>query len=360
VTRANNFDFLRLFAAAVVVIGHSFVLGVIGHSTVELLRVPIATYGVYIFFSISGYLITGSWLDDPNPRRYAAKRFLRIIPALFVVVIVATFVLGPFLSSFTLQQYFENTRTYNYLRTVALYIIYDLPGVFAANPYPGVVNGSLWSLPPEVFMYIVTPLCMLIYARRTAWIYSALCVVFACLSLYLEYHHHGLRWVVYATDVQETCKMAGFFMAGAAICSLGNRVSFKAPYIALAIAIFVLTRLIPWNHEVGFVLAPVSAAAFTYAIIGIGQRSTPVISRAGRYGDFSYGLYLYAFPVQQIIAKLLPGISLLLANLGALLVTLALAYISWHVVEQPVLRLKPSSAKNSRPTQSPERLTAAL
>lgn len=101
----NNFDFVRLLAAYAVLVSHQNVL--MGHPDLMIDdRISLGALGVAIFFTISGYLVTQSWLSDPHPVRSAVKRILRIWPALFVVTVIAALVVGPLVSSFTAKEYF--------------------------------------------------------------------------------------------------------------------------------------------------------------------------------------------------------------------------------------------------------------
>lgn len=150
----NNLTFVRWVAALMVLYGHSFVFT----GNTESLFLGIVTYGplgVAIFFSISGFLIARSWNADPSPIRFLIKRVLRIFPALAVCITLSVFVLGPIVTTLELREYLQHPATLDYLSNVFLYITYYLPGVFENNVYPNAVNGSLWSLPVEFFMYLL-------------------------------------------------------------------------------------------------------------------------------------------------------------------------------------------------------------
>ena len=150
--RTNNFDFVRFAAAFFVIYGHCNIL--FGYSPPLILGMNISSIGVTIFFSLSGFLVTDSWERQPRLTSFFIKRSLRIFPALIVVTLLTTFVLGPLMTRDVLSEYLRNPQTWDYLRNALLYISYSLPGVFAENIYKDAVNGSLWSLPPEFFCYI--------------------------------------------------------------------------------------------------------------------------------------------------------------------------------------------------------------
>lgn len=152
-THPNNFDFVRLVAASLVIWGHAYPL-LDEPGLPALMGSSIHTFAVKVFFVVSGYLIVASWVREPDPLRYTMKRGLRILPALFVVVILSAFVLGPLVSNLSLAEYFASPVLLGYLRNILLNIRYSLPGVFEDNIYPHAVNGSLWTLPVEATMYL--------------------------------------------------------------------------------------------------------------------------------------------------------------------------------------------------------------
>ena len=150
--RSNNFDLIRLIAAAMVVFAHSFILleGKHDHEPIFAMTGGVTgagQVGVDIFFVISGFLITKSFQNSISVSDYALKRLLRIFPALVVLLLITVFVFGPLVTSQSMLEYFSTPSTYSYLTNVRLLRLqYELPGVFTDNPYPRAVNGSLWTL----------------------------------------------------------------------------------------------------------------------------------------------------------------------------------------------------------------------
>lgn len=150
VDRRNNFDALRLVASLAVVAGHAWPLT--GVSAAPRLGGHLVHHdAVYVFFAISGFLITTSWFRSPHPLRYLRNRALRIFPALVLVVIATVFVIGPLVTSS--PDYLGEPATWSYLGNIALVAQYELPGVFQANPVTA-VNGSLWTLGAEFACYL--------------------------------------------------------------------------------------------------------------------------------------------------------------------------------------------------------------
>jgi peptidoglycan/LPS O-acetylase OafA/YrhL len=199
-SRENNFDAIRLIAAAAVIYGHAHPLtrtldvGFLGNSA--------QSFAVKVFFVVSCFLITGSWVTDPSAGRYLARRILRILPALVVVVLVHA---GPWrgVTSLPLGTYLRNGSLWAYLSNIRMEPAYALPGVFNTLPYPSAVNGSLWSLPAEFAMYLVLPVALVLgKLLRFRWMLALLTVGLCVASL--VFLRSGLprpTGVVYGTSV---------------------------------------------------------------------------------------------------------------------------------------------------------------
>jgi len=337
----NNFDFLRFCAAAFVMFGHS--LPLMGAKYPDLFGWPFPIYGVVVFFSISGYLIADSWLNDPSVPRYLAKRALRIFPALAVVVLVSTFVIGPLVSSLVLSDYLKSYQTTFYLRNIALYANYYLPGVFTNNPYASVVNGCLWTLPVEFGMYLITPFALFIKSARAA-VLLLIAASFALASVYLAVVHSP-QIVFYETDLRSFMAVGCYFLAGALFRVLKHR--FTPSLRISAVLIIFIAILAP--HFVGWLTFPIylfSTFAIPYIVLSVAYSEFFPFSNFGKYGDISHGIYLWGFPVQQIVAEHLYGkIGFGVATILSLAMTIPIAWLSWHIVEKRFLLFKPRPRK---------------
>ena len=318
IERHNNFDALRLVAALTVVVGHAWpITGT--PSPPEIAGIRIYHLAVFVFFAISGYLITTSWLRSPRARRFLASRALRIFPALIVVVLLTTFVIGPIVT--TSSSYFSSPNTWGYLQNVTLIAVYDLPGVFSSNPL-STVNGSLWSLGPEFLCYLSVLALGLLVARFARARAVALTLVFVIVALVAP---EPLRFIA---------SSMAFFGVGSVLASL--RLSLPLwPVVPALAGWMIVAALAPWLS------LPVAWLVVPYVVVAIGTRSTPVVRRFGRFGDVSYGTYLWGYPIQQCVIVAF-GILPLWQNLLVVVpAVLLLAFASWHLVEKRALRLKP-------------------
>ena len=324
----NNFDAIRMMAALTVLYSHHFALT----SQAEPSFLGLYSWGgaaVIVFFVISGYLVTSSWYNDPNVLRFSLRRFLRIWPALTVVVICTAYVLGAYVTTLPLHTYWTHGATAAYLRTLAMQVHFVLPGVFEENPYARGVNGSLWTIPLEVRCYVVMALAGLLSVMRVRFMW--LCFV----ALYAIWFLSKTSADVSGT-VHYGSELSAFFLAGSALFLLQAHWERRPVAWILAASIgAALTWSAGWHYTAVLIVLPL-------VLVYVGTRATPVLRRAGRWGDPSYGTYLIAFPVQQTVILFgwphLGFVGTLAISTGIVLV---LAYASWHGIEKQALKVKP-------------------
>lgn len=330
--RSNNLDALRLIGALAVIFGHAYHIVGRPFENPIVAGYPVQTLGVVIFFSISGYLIAASWSRTPNLVTYFAARSLRIFPALIVVVLVCMFVIGPLVTVLPSSQYFDAPNFWSYSGNIILRPQYELPGVWADHPYPNAVNGSLWTLPAEFFCYLLVPLVFIFPKVARIPVIGLLLAwsVWYSMTPPLE------SMVIWHSRISDNALMWVFFAMGAILRLLVERgMRFRTDVAVGLLAVFlVIAGTLPQHTtKVAWVFLP-------YVVLTIGLASTPYVRRASRYGDLSYGLYLWAFPVQQLVIDVW-GVQRMSVNLVVVTaITALLAFASWHVVEHPSMRLK--------------------
>ena len=325
---ANNFDALRIAAALTVLAVHQRALmgqpepGILGIATW-------AGVAVWVFFVISGYLVAQSWFADPQVLRFAQRRVLRIWPALTAVVLLSVLVVGPWMTSLPLQEYWRHDATWAYLRMLAMETRHVLPGVFDQAPGSTSVNGSLWTIPFEVQCYIAMAVVGgLGLLRSPRWL-LAWVAVFA-----VWYVSKGLPDRTGIASPSREFPL--YFLSGAALFCLR---SVWQPHRWLVMVVAWLIAATLWYAQWRYLALTV---AVPITVLAIGTSSWPLLRRAGRFGDPSYGLYLYAFPIQQILVHFTyPRWSYLTSTAIAMALTVCVAYASWYWIEKPALRFKP-------------------
>jgi len=333
-SHANNLNLIRFLAAISVIFSHSYPLS-LGASVGEPLQKDFGfTTGelaVDIFFIISGFLITQSATFRDDWRSFAKSRILRIYPALLSVVIICTFIIGPLYTGLTFVDYMADLRTYSYFIKDSILISgfkSAPPLVFENNPLPLGMNGSLWTLPWELKMYILLGFLAYVSRRHLAvgvfFIASVSSLVFAFATLN---HLHD--------EISPFFRFATFFFLGASAFLLKERIIINLKIFLFIIAIFTL--LFFTNKTL---LSTFYILALPYAVLYLAYTSNKITLCFNKLGDYSYGLYIWAFPIQQILAYHFIGIKPLEMFVFTVILTLPVAIISYHYLEKKALKLK--------------------
>ena len=283
--------------------------------------------GVYIFFTLSGFLVMHSFMTSRTPTEFFLKRALRIFPGLFVVIGLSTFVLGPLVTILPLAEYFRSPVTWHHLQHV--FIFWggrSLPGLFSHNAYPNLVNIPLWTLPYEVVCYLLlaTAGCAGIFSLRKFNLKALL--IFSMMSFL--FGHSRLN--------AELLSFGCVFAMGAVLYLAKDRLS-ASPLLAVCCAAGIMLL-----HFLSITLPDeLLGIAFSYLVIYAATLQIPALNSFGKYGDFSYGMYIYGCPVEQTLAFLHGGkMNPYLDFFLAVPVTLLFAFLSWHLVEKRCMALK--------------------
>lgn len=343
----NNFNLIRLIAALAVLVTHSFALA-IGTGDAEpfqnSLGMTIGSIAVDIFFIASGFLVTSSLLTRQSTIDFFWARVLRIFPALIVMLLLTVFGLGIFFTASPLSSYLIDSNTYIYLlkcATLVTGVVYNLPGVFDGNPYKNTVNGSLWTMPYEIKMYAILAglwITLRVTNKNRLRLFQIMVVTgFVASGIFVVASH------LYAPATGKFIKLFFMFFSGAAFYILkGNIPVSRLLFWTFVAALLMSVGINKTTFNVIYVLT-IAYVLFYFAYIPSGW-----IRRYNELGDYSYGIYIYAFPVQQSIAALLPGVSVFSMILVSGLVTLLLAVLSWHIFERRALALKGFCAARTR------------
>jgi peptidoglycan/LPS O-acetylase OafA/YrhL len=336
--RDNNFNLIRIVAAYAVLVTHSFVLA-IGMSDAEpfhdKIGMTIGSIAVDIFFLTSGFLVTGSLLTRQSAIEFAWARILRIFPALIAMLLLTVFGVGLLFTTKSYYSYLVDINTYKYfLKCLTLFagVAYELPGVFENNPYKNAVNGSLWTMPHEVWMYaILTGIWVFLRVatkfRPKAFKFTIISAGFVAGVLVIMTHFGIIKCSVFM-------RLFFMFFTGAAFFILKDRIILSHSFFCILATALMLAI---FYKEFFFI---VYLATLAYILFYVAYIPSGLIRKYNKLGDYSYGIYIYAFPVQQSTAALLPGISVLSMLLISSVITLVIAVLSWHLLEKHVLRLK--------------------
>lgn len=342
--RDNNFNLIRFCAALAVLISHSFAVAIGSGSAEPMRRTLGLTWGyvaVDVFFLTSGFLVTASLLTRRSLVGFAWARALRILPALWVMLVLTVFGLGVAVTSRSPHGYVTARETWRYLFKNAILVrgmVPDLPGVFSSNPIRSVVNGSLWTLGPEVEMYVILfalGIAAAISRRLGVIRWSVIAIAIWAAVLYF-------RNGDFDSSLHDFSRLAFLFFLGASCYLLKDRIPFDRSTFFVLLAVVLLSAM---DRRVFFVVFSVALPYVVfYMAYGFGGR----VRAFNRWGDYSYGIYIYAFPVEQTTAHFIPGISVAALMGISAIVTLLLAMLSWHLLEKQALKLKDIAAERTR------------
>jgi len=329
---ANNITLLRHFAAFFVLITHSFDLT--NNFKNETLRrftgqaISFSKFGLIIFFFISGFLITQSLITSVNLKQFVWKRFLRVYPALVLLMLLTVFVLGPLFTTFSIKQYFLSGETWSYLLgTTLVRLRFVLPGVF----YGEGVNGSLWSLPVEFRLYLLLALLSLIGLMKRRLLYFIFVFSFIAFGIFAVTQESQCPLVSYFTPY---LSWGIYFLTGSLVFFIKDKliVDYRI-LISLLIMWFVLRNTIVANQISELI-------CFSYLTLWLSFKTPVVFNDFFKRNDFSYSMYLYAYPIQQIFIYKNPAITPASLIVLSSIALIPFCWLSWNFVEKPSLKLK--------------------
>lgn len=346
--KGPGFDFLRIALALCVVLAHSVNINFGRDGSGFLGEFPIGPFYLSIlpmFFGLSGFLVTASALRLRNTRTFLIFRALRIVPALLVEVTLAALVLGPILTTRALHDYFTDRQFFAYFGNIVGRVRFHLPGVFENGPLEGMVNGNLWTLRPEFGCYLLMAILMLTsiaYKRRLIGVLWLAATAFTIAS--------SIATGDFRLPADSNTLIYYFITGVVAFC-------FR-DYIRINTANLLLAVTFAYACLLYRPTSSLAAVPLTYILIWIGMRDITFFGLTER-GDYSYGIYLYSFPIQQTLWHLVPishhwYMMFVLASLFSIM----FAAFSWHYVEQPFLGLK-KFLLAARPAHQPQSQSAS-
>ena len=335
--RNNNFNLLRMVAAFSILIFHSFSLPY--QETQKFFSFHIGDiddFFVHIFFVTSGFLVTASLLHRQSLADFLWARALRIFPALFFMLVLSVILIGLFFSTLSFRDYFTNTDVYYYfVKCLTLFsgVVYHLPGAFSENPTTA-INGSLWTLPYEVKLYallasgwvalkIISPL------KNEKLFKVFISIIYISLALYL------LVSIVLVEEYSEGKVVRFMFFAGSFFWVFRSHIIIRTSIFILLVLLLSLSAYFNMT-----VFKITYLASLPYIVFYLAYIPNGIVRKYNGLGDYSYGVYIYAFVIQQAIIAVTPNINGSTLVMYSSVVTLFIAIISWHFVEKKALGYK--------------------
>lgn len=347
--RANSLGLLRLILAAAVIFSHAFPTGGLGTDPFTgWFRNQENLGGVAVigFFAASGYLIAKSGARS-DVIAFLWHRVLRIFPAFWLALLVGAFFVGPiawFSMGRGVRSYFTVANPWSYVSGNWLLTIhqYGIADIFVSTPYGqvagSVLNGSIWTLIYEFFCYLVIAALVLLTVMRRPRVAKILIIALLAVTavLRLGFVFTGQNWGVYVplmSDVSTQILLYAFLCGSLlAVFSRQIRLDDRAAIIAAVVVIATL-------RIEGFQFFGIPAMA--YVLFWLAARLPPMFQRVGAVNDYSYGVYVYGFLIEQSFASIgLYRLGYVPFVLTSLVVTGGCAWVSWHLVEKRALALK--------------------
>lgn len=343
--RDNNFNLVRLCAAALVLVSHSWPLSATpGEPLERFAGFSFGHLGVDIFFVVSGFLVTGSLIARGSLRAFGWARALRIFPALTACAFGTALVIGPLVTEWPLPRYFAAWDTWRFALqnsvTWPMGVQWTLPGVFLHQPGGPAVNGALWSLPWELTLYVMLAImgAVLVRPRLRGDAFGNAVVIIAVAAT----AGHGLNEATglsHRFEIVQGLRLVALFFTAGALQVHKARIPLGVTWFVAAL---LLLPSILWLRGAALGFYPL---VLGYLILWLALVPGGALRRYNQLGDYSYGLYLWQFPIEQCIVLARPGLTPLGLSLLALPATLILAVSSWHLIESRALAFKPHAAQ---------------
>ena len=339
----NNFGFLRLLLATLVIVAHS--AEILDHNRSREILTSIfgtITFGELAidgFFLISGYLILKSFLSSSTFKSYLLKRILRIYPGFIVASLFCIFVLIP-LSGET--QLIINTPTNDWLSTVLRMFTLETPQV--NNTQYSTLNGAMWSIWLEFVCYLCIPIVYITTFNKPKT-YVILAVMMMFIYLFTQLSGKNI-WLPYVRlDMHHTSRLMFAFLIGGLFYLLRDKVMWSKQLTIISVFLLLISLSFKNTAEIGLIIFG-GYLLFNFAL----NYKNKFLNSIGGKVDISYGVYLYAWPVQIYVVKYYPQVNLYILMLVTLIAASILGYLSWTFVEKPFMQLKSKLDLNVRNT----------
>jgi peptidoglycan/LPS O-acetylase OafA/YrhL len=325
----NCFDFLRFFFAFDILLAHLWELSE-SSSLFFLSRITDSSIAIKGFFVISGFLVAKSYTNTPSLKEYFIKRAKRILPAYIFVILFSTILLSVF-SNYSFYNYFTNISTYQYVawNLVFLNFVHPcLPGIFDNNLLCA-VNGALWTLKVEEGFYIILPLVFYLITKFKKPFFILFLIYIASLVYWYIMHFYFNKPLL---SKQLPGQMAYFSVGILSYLYFSHLMNYKLKIVLGSVFILILSYYFPLSFSFFY------PAALGLIVI-ISAYSLPIFNNFGKYGDFTYGLYIFHFPVIQLFRQydLFEKYNPFFIGVLVVLLSFSLAIFSWFVIEKRFL-----------------------
>lgn len=342
--RSNNIGTLHFIAALFVMYGHQCAL--LLQPCPTLFGSQIQAVGVKVIFVISGYLITKSLLSIQGSRIkttgvYLLKRLSRIYPELIGCLLVSAFVIAPFVTGLSMEGYWNNLDVISkyIVKNILMFPMYGLPGVFVDNPYPVAVNGSLWTLPVELLMYMIILFSVIFFTKENyrKCLYTIVAVLFVVASFVRFWRFPVASKVIYGTDWVQALNVMPYFLLGGVVNFYNIK---KYLNVQMAMLLMLLFSVIHYPSQI--LSEVVSMFCITYLVFALSfEQEQKICIKKFIKTEYSYGIYLYGFVVQQALIHCLNSLGIIFSSVNyyfvlSVIISYVLACLSYNIFYKPI------------------------
>ena len=298
---------------------HSYaLLGGINHSEKDLLStltsdsLGYGAFAVGVFFLFGGYLIAGSAERSKTFTSFIKKRILRIIPELVFLVLMLAFVIGPLASSLPTAQYFTNPSLPLFLLNIVLIPEHSLPGLFNSNPYPNVVDGSLWTLPVEFCCYLLVFLSFKItHFNRSSYLKLSAPIALLTFIYFIILYPYQISVV----------RPILLYWIGTTAYVFRDSIRIPSPLAFGSFIVFCISLPIGWSDAAMLVCFPIFMAWLAFSV-----KASKTSLRLNKL-ELSYGVYLWGWPVGQLVVLMYPSINVKILAFTTIALSLIMGFI---------------------------------
>lgn len=331
-------------AAFAVVVSHSTSI-IHGEDVIELLQVEtgysLGNLAVSVFFVISGFLIAQSFIRSKDVFEYITARVLRLVPGLVIAAFITAFIIGPLVTSASMGEYYGDLATWTYVPLIGSLIAENtivLKGVFDTLPFAGELNTPLWTLRWEFLAYLGIAVLGLVGILSSRLYFGITLALFVGLSVVITMFT-DLRASLDAVD--HVIRLGFSFMLGAAFYVFRKSIPVGiVPAIALWIITYLVKDLLVYQL---LLITAMGYSAFWLAYVPGG-----FIRQYNKLGDISYGVYIYGFPLSQLLIMQFPELSTVSLVWLSIPFIVTAASLSYYLVEAPAMEKRKQVAQYLR------------
>lgn len=349
----NSFDILRLIFAIMVIYSHSFALTGNPTGATEIVikltkAIDAGSLAVFGFFILSGFLTTQSIENSRNYLDFLLKRLIRIVPAFFVCLVLISFVVGPLFTNLSMGDYLSSDSTwkfvlYNITFNIGEKFLNAPVDLFSNAPFPGnggaLANGSMWTLQLELGCYIlliVLSFFLMLRHRFLMVIFTIILGVLYFMNVKYSYVPFSVSvkhfWVLGSFELPNFIKFAYYYCMGSLMYLYRDKILYSHRFLVLALLLLWFSTQFSQFNNWNMILFP-------YLVICVGINFSN--KHFHKIGDPSYGLYIFAWPIQQMIIIMTNNkIGAYGLFVSATIATFIVSTLSWKYIEKPCLKLK--------------------